>query len=727
MKSHVVAQEVERSGTQAEGQFTIKATSKAFDILSSGLYSDKIQAIVRELSCNAHDSHVAANKGDVPIELRLPSHMEPTFYVRDYGLGLSHEDVMKLYTTYFESTKTNSDDFIGQLGLGSKSPFSYATNFLVESRFEGTHRIYSCFKNEQNLPAITLMSEQETEEGNGVTVTLAVRRDDVDKFHNAARKALMYFNPKPNVVGRNGFAPYRLVHTVSGTNWRIRDTDYYAGMNGAHVVQGFVAYPVDEHLLSENGISAAASALATTDIDLFVEIGKVEVAASREALSYDKRTILNLIAVFEQAASEMRSSFQAEFDKCTTGWEVAMLLDKLETTGSQKFRTIFKEMNKTDPFKWNGKDVTTSVELDLASTKFTTLSRVTVGGRKQSKLVFHGTWNPTNTTTKFSWNAQNNTFILVDTETKGTNDAIRNWLKTKPEKDGRGASALVIRPISRTQYNQGEIDQIINQLGHPSIVQVKDIPRAAGKSYSKYVKRAAESKLVFTGFTSRINRNGRSEIRRVFSRLCWETKTIDMAAGGFYVNIDRFTAMNGYVPAENLDDVISSAKKLGLISDIDVVGLNEKEVVAAKKLGPWTELFSYLNAEFHKANTNGEMYGCTIVDEVFTAIGASIRTKLVEQWDTVGVNVVDGEFKTIMEKLVTLSKTAGKYATEDVNLFVTHMGIMRSSTNNAAIILPQEWKQATSHYELFAYIAMSEHNSRWVAPLLNYINLVDSK
>ena len=42
------------------GEFRIKASAKSFRILSSSLYSNQIAAIIRELSCNARDSHVEA-------------------------------------------------------------------------------------------------------------------------------------------------------------------------------------------------------------------------------------------------------------------------------------------------------------------------------------------------------------------------------------------------------------------------------------------------------------------------------------------------------------------------------------------------------------------------------------------------------------------------------------------------------------------------------------------
>ena len=112
MKSVVQERDIERSGNFVESTFKIKANGKAFKILSDGLYSDKIKAIIRELSCNAYDSHIEAGT-DKPFDVHLPTRFDPTFYIRDYGTGLSKEDVEAIYTTYFESTKTNTNDAIG--------------------------------------------------------------------------------------------------------------------------------------------------------------------------------------------------------------------------------------------------------------------------------------------------------------------------------------------------------------------------------------------------------------------------------------------------------------------------------------------------------------------------------------------------------------------------------------------------------------------------------------
>ena len=74
-------------GVTSEANFQINASPQAFRILSSGLYSDKITAVLREIACNAVDAHVAAGKADEPIEVKLPTALDPSFYIKDWGTG----------------------------------------------------------------------------------------------------------------------------------------------------------------------------------------------------------------------------------------------------------------------------------------------------------------------------------------------------------------------------------------------------------------------------------------------------------------------------------------------------------------------------------------------------------------------------------------------------------------------------------------------------------------
>ena len=125
MKLHTKTNTVTKSENFTESNYSIDATAKAFAILSDSLYSNKIKAVIRELSTNAYDAHVAAGNPEERFYIHLPTALDHQFWVRDYGIGLSKEDCMSLYTTYFRSDKTDSNDSVGCLGLGSKSPFAY--------------------------------------------------------------------------------------------------------------------------------------------------------------------------------------------------------------------------------------------------------------------------------------------------------------------------------------------------------------------------------------------------------------------------------------------------------------------------------------------------------------------------------------------------------------------------------------------------------------------------
>ena len=135
-------------GGKSLGTYRINANKAAFETLSSRLYSDKIRAVIRELACNAWDAHVAAGKVEAPFDMHLPTTFEPWFEIKDYGTGLSHIDIVDLFCTYFGTNKSDSDQFIGALGLGSKSPFCLtmrdsetgreeAQGFSITDRFRG--------------------------------------------------------------------------------------------------------------------------------------------------------------------------------------------------------------------------------------------------------------------------------------------------------------------------------------------------------------------------------------------------------------------------------------------------------------------------------------------------------------------------------------------------------------------------------------------------------------
>lgn len=305
------------------GEFRIRNSAKAFNILSSGLYANKIRAIIRELSCNAVDSHVAAKKAETPFDVHLPTQLEPHFAIRDYGTGLNHNQVVNIYTTYFESTKTNSNDFIGALGLGSKSPFSYTDNFTVTAIKDGVKGIYSAFINDAGIPSIAKMAEEETTEPAGVEVKFSVNdRWDFDQFYTEARHVYKWFKLRPVVSGPEHFTfedvEYREENVIPGVH--INNNSYH---RKSTAVMGNIAYPIEVPSGSDLGDVAH---LLECGLIMEFAIGELDFQASREGLSYIPETVAAIKRKLEAVNAVLVDKVTAEADTYKNMWERAHYL-----------------------------------------------------------------------------------------------------------------------------------------------------------------------------------------------------------------------------------------------------------------------------------------------------------------------------------------------------------------------------------------------------------------
>lgn len=170
-----------------------------FRIVTKGLYIRPIEAIVREICTNALDSHIAANKADVPFDVTLPSLMTPYFIVRDYGISMNNETVFNVYAVLGESTKNDTSNSIGGWGVGGKSPAAYTDTFFITTYKDGIRRIYqsSCL---QNSNPLELLLEGFTDEKDGVEVKIPVKANDFARFVDAAESQLAPFDVKPNLI-----------------------------------------------------------------------------------------------------------------------------------------------------------------------------------------------------------------------------------------------------------------------------------------------------------------------------------------------------------------------------------------------------------------------------------------------------------------------------------------------------------------------------------------------
>jgi hypothetical protein len=273
------------SGIKTEVGFTIDPRNLAHVVsLLRDAYSDPISAVLREYSVNAYDAHVAAGIADRPVEVTLPGRFDPVLKIRDFGPGLSAEQIESLFCSYGASSKRDSNDYTGCLGIGCKSAFAITDSFTVTTYHGGRARTYSCYLDESEVGKAALLSDVASKE-TGVLVSVPIKKDDMSSVESRAVQVFRYFKTPPKVLnaGRDMASEIRRPkYRFSGPGFHIQEDN-----DESHIVMGNIAYPLNLDHVKDGKYKEA---LQYNAIDLELPIGAVDIAPSREELKYNART-----------------------------------------------------------------------------------------------------------------------------------------------------------------------------------------------------------------------------------------------------------------------------------------------------------------------------------------------------------------------------------------------------------------------------------------------------
>ena len=512
--------------------FTIQANAKMFKILSNSLYSNKERAIIREVSCNAYDANVDAGNGDKPIEIHLPNDLEPYFSVKDSGPGLTPDQMVKIYTQYGNSTKTDRNDMIGALGLGSKSPFSYTTSFSVISIVDGTKSSYSCYMDGKGEPQLQPFGSEQTNEPNGVEIRFPVKSEDFNKFRQEAEVVFRPFEVKPEVTGNIDYKVKSfniLLESENKKDWELVNpiTKSWRREQIRVAIQGNIEYPINTDKISEF-LSDNAKTFIYEDFRLYFDIGDLDISASREELGYDKITVKNITNKFEKMASEIIETQNKKINNFDTKYEAMRYIADIQSASS-----IYRNFSYT----YNGKEINTSIKFD--SSKYNVIGYHN-NGRIIRREALRNTWND-----EYVFNVKNSNtevlFILADEN------------NTKSVKKAR---SLVTNANFVYLVDNKEFFDII---GNPEYTKASDIKLEAtpksktkGKHFKRYLNNSDFSR----------------QYRDTFCSV--DDLDIDLNETFYYTEIKNNLPTNG----KNIYNYYEVAEKLGLLDDITVIGIS---------------------------------------------------------------------------------------------------------------------------------------------------------
>ena len=350
-------------------QYSIKASAKAFKILSDGLYSDKIAAPIRELSTNAYDAHVAQGNINTPFDVHLPSVAEPWFSIRDYGIGMSKQELQTTYTTYFDSNKTHSNDFVGCMGLGSKTPFTLSDAFTVTSVKNGKKTTVINYLDE-DVPNFSIISEEDTDEASGTEIKFTpTEANTYDKLRESAQRILGYFDVTPNLtIGSTKEEVKVPTKRLEGKDW------YYVDSQLAHsdsiILMGNVAYPfnfcdVSDDFEKKYGWSNTYEYRRLVSNLVFrVPIGNLDITASREEIGWTSEGREYMVNFVERVNNEIKDIMNEQLNDCENFWDARILFNSMVGYNEEYYSDIDRNgsgsighFKWTEQLSWNGIDV----------------------------------------------------------------------------------------------------------------------------------------------------------------------------------------------------------------------------------------------------------------------------------------------------------------------------------------------------------------------------------
>lgn len=317
-------------GIKVAMQLDPTATAHLISLLTD-LYSDPELAVIREYITNAIDSHIEAGQTR-PVEVTTPSGLAFFFKVKDYGIGLSKQDIIDIYSKYGASTKRNTNAQTGMLGLGCKSALTYTHQFNIKSVKDGQEIYIAVSRASDGGGQMEIIAETATDQPNGVEIIVPVNR--YNKFQDKTETFLKYCQPGRVLI--NGNVPERFKGIRITDSIYLTSDNRYNHLSSSKIVMGNVAYPIG----SNEGIGNF-----DWQIIAFVEMGAVDFTPSREQLHMTINTKSTIDRVMKELHANIAPAITAHIANAKTHREALenyMEINKLRLAGVNSNTITYK-------------------------------------------------------------------------------------------------------------------------------------------------------------------------------------------------------------------------------------------------------------------------------------------------------------------------------------------------------------------------------------------------
>lgn len=308
MKLSTVQNNVQTGLTGQE--FTINSSAIAFELLVKDLYKDTPLSVVREIVLNAVD---ACRKNNGQVSITVPSFENPMLIVQDTGIGMDENFIYQVYTSFFSSTKNNSNDETGSFGLGAKTPLAYTDTFMIQSSKNGVENTFAIFKNDKGIPCIQKLDTKASDK-TGTSVSVNIKKADICAFQDAITKVVSGLDVIPELLNADDKFNSNIIENFKNTHSLFLRDSY----NEKHTVSmGNIVYFFYIDSFIDSYKRAEINRFLNTKnyrFNLVANIGDLDISPSREELRDTDKNKKNIKKLYMEAVYK---TFIDDFEKAS--------------------------------------------------------------------------------------------------------------------------------------------------------------------------------------------------------------------------------------------------------------------------------------------------------------------------------------------------------------------------------------------------------------------------
>lgn len=328
---------IEKSADFTSLNFDMANPAIIFDILCNRLYETPLRTLVQEYCSNARDSHREANIADIPIKVVLPTRLQTTLKVIDFGVGISPERMETVFIKLGASTKNNDNLQTGGFGLGCKIGFSYTDSFSIKTIYNGIAYEYIAFMNSDGIPHLDLITKFTTIDDNYTSIEIPIRLIDISIIEDYVYTTCTFWDVKPILINSNKhFINFEDISGISEVKCYDVNNNYLYDYRSSLslVVDGIIYKGIEKKV---DNFTNLFNYKYNEAMFIIVNTGDVDLAINRENLQFTDKTNNKLLEIYKSINDKILSLVSTDmpimdrFDNLNNNKKLLSMLKNFKT------------------------------------------------------------------------------------------------------------------------------------------------------------------------------------------------------------------------------------------------------------------------------------------------------------------------------------------------------------------------------------------------------------